>query len=84
MAAVSVQAVPIADHEIGPGAGLQEVAEVFGAHRGLEVVDLVGPGHVGHQLAHEFGFARVVHRGGVVALKLEIAVQLEGLRRWSG
>src|SRR5882672_519477 len=49
VAALAMRTVAVADQEITTTLALQEVTEVFGAHRRLEVVHVVRAHHVGEQ-----------------------------------
>jgi hypothetical protein len=46
---IAVAAVAVADQEVATRLFLQEVAEVLGAHRGLEVVHVLGAHHLAEQ-----------------------------------
>ena len=57
---------------------MQEIAEVFGPHRWLEVVHVVSAHHLGEQRSRELGLGGMVDGRRVVAREGEIAAALEG------
>src|SRR6516162_11888013 len=69
VAGAAVAAIAVADDEVTARLFLQEVAEVLGTHRRLELPDVVRSGELAEQLAREVRLAHVIDRRGVVAFE---------------
>src|SRR5690606_28038509 len=84
VAAFPVRAIAVADDKVGAGLDLKKKAEIFGAHGGFELVGVLLAHELLHDRADKVGFQRVVHRGRVVALELELGAGPEGGRQLIG